>query len=287
VYPDRHWLPGVWRVRVRGAGSGGPVVKLKLGVGTYSFMWSIGFDGARPKAPMTARDLARKAVELGVGVVQFGPNLPVTLEDLSPARESGLEIELGAVGLDLRQSIELTRAAGGSFLRTVLREEPVDVPAAGVIEAGLRALVPVLDGEGVRLGLENSVVPAAVMRTVCESVGSPWVGVTLDTANSLVIGEHWRQVLDELAAHTFCLHLKDYTIRREWHRMGFRVLGTPAGEGDVDAPVLLQRLEAGGACRSVVLELWPPEQADLDQTIALEHEWAARSVAYLRGLMRE
>src|ERR1035438_1018875 len=55
--------------------------RMKLGIGTYSYMWAIGFDGARPASPMTAMALLEKARGLGVRVVQYGPNL--SLESLS------------------------------------------------------------------------------------------------------------------------------------------------------------------------------------------------------------
>lgn len=260
---------------------------MRLGIGTYTFMWSIGFDGARPAAPMSARGLAEKARALGVGVVQYGPNLPVTLEDLAPARDMGLEVEIGVAGLAIEEAVRFARAAGSSLVRTVLQYEAAEAPPASEIEHGLRALAPVLEAEGVRLGLENSVTPAATLKAILESVGSPRVGITLDTANSIVIGESWRHLLEALAPHVVCLHLKDYTVRREWHRMGFRVEGAPAGRGDVDVPYLLSTLLAAGASFNTILELWPPQQASLDETIALEHAWARESVAYLRSLVTE
>jgi len=48
---------------------------MKLGIGTYAYMWSIGFPGAQPRNPMTALGLLAKAHEFGLGVVQYGPNL--------------------------------------------------------------------------------------------------------------------------------------------------------------------------------------------------------------------
>lgn len=260
---------------------------MRLGIGTYSFVWSIGFEGARPAAPMTARGLAEKARELGVGVVQYGPNLPVTLEDLAPARDMGLEIEIGVTGLAVADAVRFTRATGGSLLRTVLQEEAVNVPPTSKIEKALRELVPVLEAENVRLGLENSVVPAATLKAMLESIGSSYIGITLDTANSIVIGESWRHLLDAVAPHVTCLHIKDFGIRREWHRMGFLVYGTPAGQGEVNVPFLLNALKAAGAECNTILELWPPEQASLEETIGLEHAWARVSVDYLRTLIAE
>jgi sugar phosphate isomerase/epimerase len=260
---------------------------MKLGIGSYGLMWSIGFEGARPASPLTARHLADEARRLGVRVVQSGPNLPFTREDVAYARTLGVQVELGVAGLDIGDHIHFAGAAGASFVRTVLQEEAIDVPPVSLIETRLRALLPLLENWGVRLGLENSVVPAATLRSLLESIGSPHLGVTLDTVNSLVIGEGWRHVLAVLAPYTRCLHLKDFTVCREWHRMGFRITGTPAGRGDLDVPFLLASLRAAGFSGSVILELWVPEQRTLDETIALERSWAEQSVTYLRTLIQE
>ena len=54
---------------------------MKLGINSYTFMWSIGFQGAnpaypdkaaRPAQPLTALGLLEKARQLGVSVVQTG-----------------------------------------------------------------------------------------------------------------------------------------------------------------------------------------------------------------------
>ncbi len=260
---------------------------MKLGIGSYTFTWAIGIPGAEPERPMTARDLIARAAELNVRLVQFGPNLKFDLEDCRAARGAGLEVEIGATSLDLAEWVPFARAAGAKLLRTVLQEEPVDVPPPGWIERRLRALIPLLEEHGIRLALENSIVPAAQLRAVLESIAHPALGITLDTANSLVIGEDWRHVLRELAAFTYCLHLKDYRIRREWHRLGFRVEGAPAGQGQLDIPQILGALKQAGARCNAILELWPPQQATLDETIALEDQWARESIRYLRRLIEE
>jgi len=250
-------------------------------------MWAIGFAGAEPAEPLTARGLIAKARELGVGVVQFGPNLRFGPADCQFAREQGLELEIGAVSLDLEGQIAQARAAGASLLRTVLQEEgPLGIPLEE-IEKRLRSLLPLLEEHQVRLALENSIIPARQMRALMESIGHPALGVTLDTANSLAISEGWRHVLAELAPFTFCLHLKDYHVRREWHRMGFRVEGRPAGLGQLDIPHLLDALRRAGARPNVILELWTPQQATLAETIALEDRWARQSILYLRTLIKE
>ncbi len=260
---------------------------MRLGIGSYTYMWAIGFPGARPERPLTARGLIAKARELGVGVVQFGPNLEFTAEDCRLAREQGLEVEIGTVSLDLEEQIAQARAAGASLLRTVLEEEgPLTLPL-DAIEKRLRSLAPLLEEHQIRLALENSIIPARDLRALLKRIGHPALGATLDTANSLAISEGWRPVLAELAPFTFCLHLKDYDVRREWHRMGFRVEGRPAGQGQLDIPYLLEILRQAGASCNAILELWTPQQATLAETIALEDRWARESILYLRTLIKE
>ena len=105
--------------------------------------------------------------------------------------------------------------------------------------------------------------------------------------NSVAVPEGWKQVTEVLAPHTMCLHFKDFTIRREWHMMGFILEGAPAGKGQLDAGWLLSTLKASPYDFNVIVELWPPEQAQLADTIALEHAWAAESIPYLRGFIKE
>jgi hypothetical protein len=67
--------------------------------------------------------------------------------------------------------------------------------------------------------------------------------------------------------------------------MGFRVEGRPAGEELLNVPWLLDLLHAQGAECNAILELWPPEQSSLADTIALEQRWARKSIDYLRTLI--
>lgn len=55
----------------------------------------------------------------------------------------------------------------------------------------------------------------------------------------------------------------------------------------LDIPALLALLAAHGRDPNAIIELWPPEQDTLEETIALERRWVERSVAYMRGLIKE
>lgn len=264
---------------------------MKLGIGTYTYMWSIGFLGMQPEKPMDWFDLLSKASELGVHVVQYGPNLPLdVLSDeqltrlVQQARSCCIEIEVGTRGLEtehLRSQIRLAERVGARLLRTV-PELAGNTPSVNQIHTSLAAIAPDLDRAGIRLALENGKIPAEDLAGVLEALAGASIGVTLDTVNSLAIPEGTREVVNRLAKHTFSFHVKDFVVKRVWHMMGFNVEGCPADEGQMDLPWILTQLHAAGADPNAILELWPPEQANLRQTIALEHAWAKESISNLR-----
>lgn len=265
---------------------------MKLGIGTYTYMWSIGFAGAQPVAPMDALGLLSKAHDLGLHVVQFGPNLPLDelteaqlQEVLDYARHAQVDLELGTRGLEtqhLRRQIELAERLKCGLIRTVPELPSGDTPcAAGLLES-LARIIPELESHRIRLALENGNVPTQELVRTLGALDNRWLGITLDTVNSLAIPEGTEQVVKALAKYTMCFHIKDFVVQRAWHRMGFIVEGRPAGKGQMNLPWILQELESSKAEANAILELWPPEQADIQTTTALEQDWAEESIRYLR-----
>ena len=267
---------------------------MKLGIGSYAYMWSIGFPGAAPEAPMSAMGFLGKARQLGVRVVQYGPNLPLQAlpggelnELLAAAREWDVEVELGTRGVDtdhLRRMLEFTVRCGSRLLRTVPEVEGGRLPSRDELAALLGRVEPQFRRAGVRLAMENSLIRAADLAAALQATASAFIGITLDTVNSMAIPEGTREVAETLAPWTHCLHVNDFVVRREWHMMGFRVEGRPAGQGQLDVPWLLALLARAGARCNAILELWPPEQGSLPETMELEQRWAEESVQYLRAL---
>ena len=139
-----------------------------------------------------------------------------------------------------------------------------------------------MEKAGIKLAIENGKMPAAGLRAALDELHSPFVGVVLDMVNSLAVPEGWKEVTRLLAPHTMCVHYKDFTIQRLWHMMGFICEGTPSGKGMVEPEWLFETLKASPYDYNVIIELWPPEQPDLEGTIALEQQWAMESVSYLR-----
>jgi hypothetical protein len=66
--------------------------------------------------------------------------------------------------------------------------------------------------------------------------------------------------------------------------MGFAVSGWPAGGGMLDVPRLLEQLRPFPRCATAVLELWPPPEQSLEESIAKEARWVEQSIAYLKPL---
>jgi len=81
--------------------------------------------------------------------------------------------------------------------------------------------------------------------------------------------------------------LKEVAMKRVWHMMGFVCEGRPTGQGQLDIPWILQACRRSPHDYNVILELWPPEQATLEETIRLEQAWAVESVAFMRRYIRE
>lgn len=278
---------------------------MKLGINSYTFMWAIGFQGAnpaypermaRPQNPLTALGLLEIAHQCGICLVQTGPNLPfeelpeaTQNEFIHKARDLGIGLELGTRGLDadhLLGSVALARRMGARLIRTLPELGGQYVTGAGQIPPAVERVLPALEREGIQLAIENGKIPAADLRAALDEIGSPYVGVVLDMVNSLAVPEGWKEVTRLLAPHTMCLHYKDFAIRRAWHMMGFICEGAPAGQGLVETGWLLDQLAASPYDYNVIIELWPPEQKTLEESIALERCWLEQSIAYMRKFVQ-
>jgi sugar phosphate isomerase/epimerase len=98
-------------------------------------------------------------------------------------------------------------------------------------------------------------------------------------------GEGFETVAEILIPYTINLHIKDFTIFRVPHKMGFIIEGRPAGKGMLNIPDLISRTSQTGLCRSAILELWtPPEQA-IEATLKKEAKWADESIEYLKSVI--
>jgi sugar phosphate isomerase/epimerase len=261
---------------------------MKLGINSYTYMWSIGFEGAAPRKPLSGLDLLLQARILGVNLVQTGPNLFMRPEDkqlfINQANQNGIELEFGTHGLnlhDLNDWFEICNQANVKLIRTI-PEIDGQVPSTEELVNALNIIKPLLEEYNLYLGLENGNRPSRDLRSAIEQTSSRNIGVVLDLVNSLAVSEGWKEVTQILAPYTMCLHYKDFAIRRNWHRMGFICEGRAAGNGQLDPEWLFRTLEQSKYNFNVILELWTPEQQSLEETIVLEQQWAEASIRFLR-----
>lgn len=272
---------------------------MRLGLSSYTYTWAVGVPGSEPARPLTALDLLERARELGVRVVQFADNLPLgrlsdgELDALARrAAEGRIAVEVGTNGIQpdhLARYLALCARFGSPILRVVI-DTPECKPSVQEALAMLRPQQEAFEAAGVILAIENhDRFTSAELAGMVRALG-PWCGICLDTVNSFGALEGPRVVLEQLGPLTVNLHVKDFTIYRAGHKMGFTIEGRPAGQGRLDVPWLLDELRRqerwnGGQPRSAILELWTPPEPDIEATVAKERRWAEESVAYLRALI--
>lgn len=265
---------------------------MQLGISTYTYGWAIGIPGSMPLQPLTAAGLLVKAQTFNLKLVQFGDNLALhqlsetELESLhQDARNAGIALEIGARGLTpahLQRYITLAEKLNVRLLRFVI-DLPGYEPSLNEVIALIKNVVPELQRKNITLGLENhDRLLAREFAQIIEKVGSDWVGICLDSVNSMGAGEGLEQIVTILAPHTVNLHVKDFSIQRLPHLMGFQIDGRPAGQGMLRVPWLLAQINPYGRCRTAVLEQWVIPEPDLECTITKEAAWAAASINYLK-----
>lgn len=270
---------------------------MKLGIGTYAYAWAIGsVTGQPPANPMDTTGFIRRCAERSVYLAQIADNLPLHMlqetelaQVLAEAKRLGIALEIGTRGIApdlLRTYIQIAQRAGSSILRTVI-DTADHRPAIPEIIETLKDAMPEFERADVRLAVENhDRFRAREFAHIVEQVGSSHLGICLDTVNSFGALEGPAVVVETLGPYVINLHVKDFSIRRAGHTMGFIVEGTPTGKGRLNVPWLLDQLnELSDYDFNAVLELWPPPEANIEDTVRKEDRWAAESVTYLRTLI--
>jgi sugar phosphate isomerase/epimerase len=268
---------------------------MRLGVSTYTFGWALGVPGyPPPPSPLTVEGLLQKAADLGVRVVQLADDAQLhRLSDaeLTSLREAadcrGIELELGLRGIEPDWLLSHLRVAGelrAPLVRVIVEGTP-HPSTADVVDA-LRVVVPQFARANVSLAIENhDRFPAASLAAMVEQIDSRYVGICLDTANSIGCAEGLETLLRVLGRWVINLHVKDVRISRPPHRRGFVVEGCPAGQGQIDIPWVLDELRAQGRDPNAILEQWPPPEATIAESVVKEEAWAVESIRYLRRLI--
>ena len=267
---------------------------MRIGIGTYAMAWSIGVPGFEPEDPMDIYDFLKFVHSKGINLVQIADNLPLhkySSEELEKiralAKQLNIGVEVGTRGLfkeNMLRYIEIASFFSSPILRVVIDNAEFKPTIAEIISI-IHDLVPVLKEKKIKLAIENhDRLKAGQFCEIIKSVNSDFVGICLDSVNSIGADEGFQVVFDLLAKYTINFHLKDYMIRRKPHMMGFEITGTPAGQGMMPLEKVLATLSEMGKTDSMILELWPDPEISLEKTIEKERRWIDESLEYLTNL---
>ena len=265
---------------------------MRLGLSTYSFPWAIGASDFANQKLSGWNVLLKYALEKKITCIQFGDNYPLhklTLEELDEIRETATEnnitLEVGTSGLEfsnIQKYLSIAKHLDSRFLRVVI-DGPHFYPGIEDVIKTISSLLPSLQEYNVCLAIENhDRFRAKDLEYIIQKTSIEYVGICLDTCNSLGAGEGIHEILPVLIPYTVNLHVKDFNIKRVSNKMGFNVCGAPAGEGILDIPWLLKEFTKYEKCRTATLELWMNEEKDTDTTIAQEKAWIEKSINYLK-----
>ncbi|TDB59540.1 sugar phosphate isomerase/epimerase family protein [Arundinibacter roseus] len=265
---------------------------MDLGISTYTFPWAVGVPGYLPDTPKSWSDLMTFCTQNQVQRFQIGDNFPlhalsssVLTEYIRQAEDRTIQLEVGTRRLEkvhLLNYLSIARQARSPFLRVVIDDTDYEPDEESVIEI-IGEVLPHFRSENVMLSLENHdrFSSSSLLNIILET-DPEWVGICLDTSNSLRAGEGVEQVLHTLLPFILNLHYKDIQIERVGHKMGFMVQGCEPGTGIISLDSLIQTLGKSDRCQSVTLEQWPPFVENLDHTIQQERDWALKGVHFLR-----
>jgi sugar phosphate isomerase/epimerase len=260
-----------------------------LGISSYTYTWAVGVSGHLPPVRINETDLLLKAKEVGVSLIQIADNMPLhnmsenqITQLIDKANDLDIEIEAGANRMtpeNLERYILIAQRINSKILRFVIDGEEFR-PGVGEIISIIKNAEPELKKNGIILAIENhDRLYTYQFEEIINSVGSPFVAICLDCANSLGVGEGIHEVITRLAPYSVNFHLKEVSIKRKFHKMGFDIEGKPFGEGNLPLQWMLEQLS--GKCRTAILEQWTPPEETLEKTIEKEMMWAGKSIEYL------
>ena len=241
---------------------------MRIGLAVYGTVFSMGIHPASTRPPIRSRQLMDQALVAGLEGVELPASLlqGEDIEDVAQyARDHGLFITLASGGYapdKLMKDIELGARLGVGTVRTAVGGAKIGGdrrPLAGrwqsflqEVLAGLREATTVAEHAGVNLAVENHQdLASEELLWLCESIGSPRFGITLDTGNPLATAEEPLDFARRVAPYIKNVHLKDYWIYLS--EEGYRLVRCPLGQGVINFRALFDILQED--CPDVTMSL--------------------------------
>ncbi len=262
----------------------------RIGLSSYAFFWQL---SDRVTSPLSIHDALMRTAELGVDLFQicdYAPLETMSDDDLAAIRATadrlGITLELGTKGIrpdHLERFLHIGKILGTGLLRTMFNM-PGHTPDADEAYAILKEALPAFQDAGMQLAIETyEQVPTATILDVVQRIGSPYLGICSDPANTVAALEMPREVIDAVAPYVLNMHIKDFAFSRKEGWVGFTYSGAPLGEGLLDYEYMVQKIQPKERNINQIVEHWLPWQDSEEETIRLENQWTQKSLDFLRS----
>lgn len=219
-------------------------------------------------------DRVSKAMETYRMDVELGYGLQVGEDDSRRATEEFHSfVEEVCRPLGVRIVTVVSPFHGGRWLK----DPPLEVQMDRLANA-LSQLTPGAERSGIRIGIENHAdYRCSELVSLIERVGSPNLGIKLDTGNAYCALEEPLQAAKDAAPYTVATHLKDQIVEAEPCNRGkpgglLALSDCAMGQGHVDLPRVVQLLAEHG-----------PLGDDLTLTLEAHPSFLRESVEYARS----
>ena len=248
--------------------------RLPIGLCIFGIAYTAGFTGNWAQRtngkPLAALDFLDLSAGLGLSSVEVPTSYIHPQEDeaaLAAFRQRAAELDLAIVvagpKIDLasfRQALPQARALGAETIRCVISgvlcgdRRPLGGLAGwqrhlAETAQTLKQIAPLAEDYGIRVGVENHQdATSADLVWLCEEVGSPNIGVTLDTGNPLAVAEDPVLFAERILPYLVHVHLKDYRMAAS--EQGYRLFHCAIGSGVVDFPALFQLFKSKPGLRT-------------------------------------
>ncbi len=249
---------------------------MRIGLAVHGTTFSMGLHPASGRPVLRPQQVMEQALAAGLS----GVELPVSL----------------LVGEDVVAVASYADQLGARTMRTVVGGAKIGGdrrPLAGSWQlfleealAALREATKVAEHYGINLAVENHQdLASEELLWLCESIGSPHFGITLDTGNPLATAEHPLDFFRSVAPHVKNVHLKDYWIYLS--EEGYRLVRCPLGQGIIDFPTLFAILEDANRDVSMSIELGALEARHI-RVLAEDYwpDYPPRSASQLARVLR-
>jgi sugar phosphate isomerase/epimerase len=225
------------------------------------------------------RDVRRAAEKRGL-FLEYNFSLDASEYDdrLTHTMEEGIAIaesigsDIGKISMDIHRPHPV---CGSAF-------HPQVIPQLEDVARKAEAAAPVAQNAGVRICLENHTEAFSdEVLWIIHRANHPYVGVCVDTNNSLMVGEDPLTAIRKLAPVSFTNHFSDHRI--VFDQYGCRITGVATGTGDVPMREAYQVIKANCNMKRLNIEVeFDPENDGREEARRREYEAVVESIRFVR-----